>query len=84
MLRNFASSSLGSKAGLLGLLTHRAPSAILGLEEGSILSILVDDMCLTAGLSQLKDACNVKALSPIEESKRRIERRRRLWSSEYL
>jgi hypothetical protein len=83
VLRNFASSSLGSKAGLLGLLTHRAPSSILGLEEGSLLSLLVDDLCLAAGLNLLREA-DVRTPSPIEESKRRIERRRRLWSSEYL
>ena len=83
MLRNFASSSLGSRAGLLGLFTHRAPSSILGLEEGSLLSILVDDLCLAAGLNLLKEA-DVKVHSPIEESKHRIERRRRLWSSESL
>jgi len=83
VLRNFASSSLGSKAGLLGLLTHRAPSSILGIEDGSILSMLVDDLCLAAGMNLLKEA-DVKVPSPIEESKRRIERRRRLWSSEYL
>jgi len=68
---------------LLGLLTHRAPSSILGLEEGSILSMLVDDLCLAAGMNLLKES-EVKVPSPIEESKRRIERRRRLWSSEYL
>jgi len=83
VLRNFASSSLGSKAGLLSLLTHRAPSSILGLEEGSLLSLLVDDLCLAAGLNLLREA-DVRTPSPIEESKRRIERRRRLWSSEYL
>ncbi|NHV97737.1 MAG: hypothetical protein HA494_08165 [Thaumarchaeota archaeon] len=65
------------------MLTHRAPSSILGLEEGSLLSLLVDDLCLAAGLNLLREA-DVRTPSPIEESKCRIERRRRLWSSEYL
>jgi len=45
--------------------------------------MLVDDLCLAAGMNLLKES-EVKVPSPIEESKRRIERRRRLWSSEYL
>ncbi|MEM3510050.1 MAG: hypothetical protein QW158_04480 [Nitrososphaerales archaeon] len=82
MLRNFAATNLGVRAGALGLLTHRAPSAILGLDSGSLLSILVDELCLASSSSLF--ALEPKRHTTIEESRRRIERRRRLWSSESL